>query len=322
MRVLLNPQLFLAPAKIATDFSAELVEMDKILSRLPEFSMILKAVCSDLSEGVVLTHGREGLTAEQVVKLSILRKRQGLSYRELSDATRDSLSMMKFLNLGGSEGISKSRIHANLSKVSPETWTLLDAAIVRFAKHEGFESGAIVRGDTTTTETNIHYPTDASLLVDSVRVLSRLLREVKDLLGKGIVSFENHTRRSKAKLYLINNSRKQTERYDCYLELIRVCRKSCGYAATTLEKLATMKDRLPTKAAKVYEELLRYVPLVERVIDQAYRRIVGGESVPSHEKVVSLFEEHTDIIVKGARDVVFGHKVVCVPSGTKPKTRA
>jgi transposase, IS5 family len=312
MRITMNRQLFLAPARIATDFGAELMEVDKILSNLPEYPAVLSAICSELSDGVAASHGREGLTAEQVVKLSILKRRQALSYRELSNSTCDSLAMMKFLNITGSEGISKSRIHANLTKVSLKTWELLDAAIVRCAQKMGFETGAVVRADTTTTETNIHYPTDASLLTDSVRVLSRVLGEAKRLLGKDVVSFENHTRRAKTKLYLINNTRKQAERYEYYLELIRVCRRSHGYATKSLEHCAAREGGLSSKAAKVHQELLRLVPLVEKVIDQAYRRIVEGEQVPSEEKVVSLFEDHTSIIVKGARDVVFGHKVMIV----------
>ncbi len=80
-----------------------------------------------------------------------------------------------------------------------------------------------MRGDTTTVETNIHYPTDASLLNDCVRVLTREMERAYEIVGE-LACFVNHRRRAKTKLYLINNTRKEETRYEYYLELTRVTR--------------------------------------------------------------------------------------------------
>jgi IS5 family transposase len=67
-------------------------------------------------------------------------------------------------------------------------------------------------------------------------------------------------------------------------------------------------------ARTVADELEKYAGLLERIISQAERRVINGEDVPANEKVVSIFEEHTDIIVKGGRETVFGHKI-CLTAG-------
>ena len=153
--------------------------------------------------------------------------------------------------------------------------------------------------------------TDWSLMNDSIRVLSRVLVRVYEDLGVP-VKFTNHYRASKKKLFKIHNSKSPKKRRGWNLELIRLCRKTLKYSQAALPVMEAFKGcKSPGELAHLQgliADLKHYMPLVERVIDQAHCRIVKGEKVPSDEKLVSIFEEHTDIISKGSREVVFGHK--------------
>ena len=311
MRLLKRLQQSLREARVEFSGGDELDEMGRILEAAPGIAAVYQRVLREVSGETAGRTGREGLSAERIVRLGILRKRRDYTYRDLSEATADSLSVRRFLDLRPGETLSRSAIHSNLKAVSEETWETLNGCLIEYAKQQGYENGQTLRGDTTTVETNIHYPTDASLLNDCVRVLTRTMENAHELVGD-LVSFVNHRRRAKAKLYLINNTRKEERRYKQYLELIRITRHTVEYA----EQVAQVVAKFPCadltallQIQKCETDLKTYIPRAKKVIDQAYRRIVKKEEVPSTEKLVSIFEDHTDIIVKGFRDVVFGHKV-------------
>jgi IS5 family transposase len=301
----------LRPEKVEIAQADELEEMGRILDRAPGMAEVYRAVLLDVNHGRSEKTGREGLTAEQIVRLGILRARLNLSFRNLAHMTGDSLSVRAFLNLAPGECLKKSVINSNLKSLSEATWCRINDCLKVVALEEGMEDGKSLRGDTTTTKTNIHYPTDASLLVDSVRVLTRAMNRLKGWLGVEIESSDHH-RRAKKKLYRINNTHKERVRHECYLELIRVTRKTVEYAEAAVVFLETFNpqclESLSTLMA-LEGELKHYIPLAKKVIDQTHRRIVKGEDVPASEKIFSLFEPETDIIVKGHREIVFGHKV-------------
>jgi len=313
MRLLKNLQLFLCPAKIVCDRSQELGEMDRIISAADGMREVLARILLEVNDGANKNTGRDGVTAEQILKLGILRKRHNQSYRELSEASLDSLSMRQFLNLAPGCGLSKSAIHRNLKKVSDATWEKANSCLIQYALANGYENGAAVRGDTTSVETNIHYPTDANLMNDVVRVLCRKMCEARNLIGESGAEFIDHRRRAKSKLFTINNARGEAKKRPQYLELIRVTRSTIDDAKLVLSALISFSSTdifLECLVEEVRKELKNYIPLAEIVHSQAYRRVVKKEAVDASEKIVSIFEEHTDIIVKGHRDVVFGHKIM------------
>ena len=169
-----------------------------------------------------------------------------------------------------------------------------------------------MRIDCTVVESNIHEPTDSSLLWDSVRVLTRLLDRAKEDFGLRI-SFQDHTRRAKRRLLGIMNSRSKKDRKSKYADLIKVTTKSIGYAQSAIvaiDEVASISHGL----VALRLDLNQYSQLAARVVDQTQRRVMLGEDVPASEKVVSLFETHTDIIVKDRRDTFFGHKI-CLTGG-------
>ena len=311
MRILKKLQQALREEKVEFNTGDELDEMARILEKVPGIEGVYRLIIEDVNGDSNSKKGRDGLSAEQILKLGIVRKRLGLTYRRLSEATADSLSVRRFLNLGFGEKLKRSTIHANLKPIKESTWIKLNECLTAYAVKQKYEDGESIRSDTTTVETNIHYPTDASLLNDSVRVLTRAMERAKEIVGRTI-EYIDHRRRSKTKLYKINNAHSNEKRHPHYLELIRVTRETVRHAEKVLEILpqqavTDLSDMLRLKA--IENELKTYIPRAKQVIDQAYRRIVNKEEVPAQEKIVSIFEEHTDIIVKGFRDVVFGHKI-------------
>jgi len=144
-------------------------------------------------------------------------------------------------------------------------------------------------------------------------VLTRIMSCALELGGIPI-EFMNHYRAVKKKVYKLNNTSKRNKRHTLYLELIRLTRNTLRYAETALNIIREYKGDEFVQQQRAIAHLEHYIPLVTQVIDQAYRRLVMGEKLKPNEKLVSIFEPHTDILVKGPRDVAFGHKL-CLTEG-------
>ncbi len=177
--------------------------------------------------------------------------------------------------------------------------------MIEYAATCGVEDGRKVRIDATVTETNIHRPTDSSLLWDCVRVLAQLLAEAHE--RHEMVRFPNRMRRAKRRALGVLNAKNARKRRKAYRDLLVVTKETVGYARTAAAGLERQRGWVatPTLAAK----LRHYAVLADAVIDQTERRVLQGEEVPAGEKLVSIFEDHTDIIIKDKRDTHFGHKL-------------
>jgi len=255
----------------------------------------------------------EAMTADQVVRAAIVKQMLNFTYKELAFHIVDSNSLRRFMRIGiADKGFKKSVLNKNVKALSPQTWEAINAQLVQYADDEKIEKGREVRIDCTVVESNIHQPTDSSLLWDSVRVLTRLLHRAKEDFGLRL-SFQDHSRRAKRRLLGIMNSRSKKDRKSKYADLIKVTTKSIGYAQRAIEAIDKVGSFSHALVA-LRLDLNQYSQLAARVVDQSQRRVLLGEDVPASDKVVSLFETHTDIIVKDRRDTFFGHKV-CLTGG-------
>lgn len=198
MRIRSQKQLYFKPQSSSCSRQDELSQLSKVLEILPEYGEILSKVQSDLNpEGRTSASGRDGMTAEQVFRALILRIRFEYSYRALADCTEDSMSAREFLKLAPyAKGFKYKTLQSNIKLLKEETLDFVNEVIKRFAKSSGIEDGKEIRTDGFTTKSNIHYPTDWSLMNDSIRVLSRLLTRAYEDLGAPI-KFTNHYRASK-----------------------------------------------------------------------------------------------------------------------------
>ena len=161
-----------------------------------------------------------------------------------------------------------------------------------------------MRLDSTVTAALMHEPSDSSLLWDAVHVLVRLLKTADAVVGG--LEWRNHRRAAKKRARAIEYARDRLKRIRHYRELIALARSTLACAYLAAAQLWRAADPWPPPVAA---EFRHYRPLVERIIAQTERRVLHGEAVAANEKIVSLFEPHADIIVKGARDVQYGHKL-------------
>ena len=303
MRNKIQEQLPIVYPFIDHEHARELRRIGDILDQLP---MAGTLVYDDLvAHGPDVFTGRPGLSGDQVLRLLILKQMNSFSYEELAFHLADSRCYRAFCGFGIDEkSPRKSALQDNLKRVQPETLELVNRFILAMASEMKVEKGRSVRVDCTVVESNIHHPTDSSLLYDCVRVLARLLERDRN---ETEVKFTNHTRRAKKRALGILNAKSEKKRIPLYRDLLEVTRKTVTMAEQMAFALAGRDVRLQAS-------LRHYSRLAEQVISQTERRVLLGETVPAAEKVVSIFEDHTDVIVKDRRDTYYGHKV-CLVSG-------
>jgi len=294
----------------------ELTAISQILDRNP---IIYKKALQDLTCKVKNPEtGAPAMTAEQVVRAAIIKQMEGYNYRELAFHIQDSRSYMKFCKVSFADAPwTKSRLQRNIKSLRPETWESINQTLITCAKKNGIEDGRQVRIDCTVTSSNIHEPTDSSLLWDSIRVLNRLMDKAKQELPDLKFPYQNHTKRAKRRSLAVLNAKNVKARKTAYRDLLKIAGKVINYAKAAIHEARAFRPiNMAVAGVKIMlgKELAEYVSLAERVVDQTERRVLNGETVPATEKLVSIFETHTDIIVKDRREIHYGHKL-CLTGG-------
>lgn len=188
--------------------------------------------------------------------------------------------------------------------IGSPTLERLNERAVALARSRQVTRGRKLRVDTTVIETNIHHPSEGALLGDGVRVLSRLLRRAKPVLGEQAVSLGRDAFRSRmrtvrklAQAMYRAARRKVEERIEAlkqsYGRLIDTAQRTQAQA----ERVHQMLQRTPAQQAKrLARQFQEYKPRLVQGIQQAWRRVIAGEAVPAKEKLLSLFEPQTQII--------------------------
>ena len=168
------------------DIGKELKAMSERLDRHRE---MLDWVAMDLHLKDVYDTGRQGLPAESVLRCALLKQYRQLSYQELAFHLSDSASFQAFARLPVCLFPKKSALQQTISRIQAETWERVNHCLLLDAKHERVELGKKVRIDSTVTATDIHAPTDSTLLWDSVRVMVRLLEAAQSMSGTAAIEF-------------------------------------------------------------------------------------------------------------------------------------
>jgi IS5 family transposase len=291
--------------KVARELEAISLVLDNNLG-------ILDLVFRDLVKYQRADTGRGGMTAEQVLRCAILKQYRELTYEELAFHLEDSTAFRSFARLDMGQYPCGSTLQDNIKTIAAETWEAVNRVLLEYAGPQKVEQGRTVRLDATVVETHIHHPTDSTLLLDGIRVITGLLQAGKALNPTPWYTFADHQRAAKKRGLQILNARKDAVRLKAYRELLSLAGKVQGYARQAVTELKGFvgADLAETIAAhKILEQLEQAVSLLPRVLAQTERRVLRGEQVPAGDKVVSLFECHTDVIVKGRRDTQYGHKI-------------
>jgi transposase, IS5 family len=309
MRHKFTSQMNLFSPIMRSSIVKELDQISRILDATPS---VLDHVFKDLTTAHRIDTGRKGMTAEQVLRCAILKQYRELTYEELAFHLEDSDAFRSFARLEMGQYPSKSILQENIKGMTEETWEAIHRDVLEYAREEGIEKGRTVRVDSTAVETNIHHPTDSTLLSDGVRIITRWLTEGKELVPQPRYQFSDHQRVVKKRVMTILNARKDTVREKAYKDLLHYAGLVKVYAESAIPELASYNGHTMTDTFAAHElarRLERAVRILGKVIDQTERRVLKGEKVPASEKIVSFFEDHTDIIVKGRRETEYGHKV-------------
>lgn len=303
--------------KVVAAYRAQYACLNDLLLANPEVLDLVHAdFCRCLSSS---DSGREGrFTSDEILRALVVMFVEADSYRDVVVRIENSDFLRSFIGLGFCKPMMDfTFLGKAFAALSEDTWRSVNLSLAKYAKDEAWITGEKLRTDTTVYEANIHYPTDSSLLWDSYRVLCRRLRRVqKELPGLGIKHRYHDRKVKKLAFYIARNAKspsKATQRKvkRAYRALIDRVRWIAGVSNEVRQRLARALYEAP--------ELELHTPTVERIVDQAERRIFDGEAVPAGEKVYSLFENHAELLKRGkaGKPVEFGHKVLIAQTGEK-----
>ena len=281
----------------------ELGLIDSILEKHPHLISILGTGVYELKNRNTI--GRKDTpSVEQIVRAALYKELKGLNYRELDYHQEDSRIAGLFIKIDPLRPYSFQVYQKYISQIKPEKLQEVLVKLNEIAIHEGLEDMERIRQDTTTIETDIHHPTNNSLIRDCIRKsndhLSKLSEEIDGF------SYIDYTKGAKKTFFKINYTPPKDKKKALFIKQLQVFTKCINQISNVIKK----KDIYVSIEAMVYILALKeLLPIMQQVYDVSYRREINGEKVPSNEKIFSIFEQHTDIIVKGGRDVVFGHKI-------------
>ena len=286
------------------------LELKSMSGWLDQNMDLLDWVAADINPHNVEDTGRKGLSVESVLRCALLKQYRQMTYEDLVFCLMDSASCQTFARLSLQWFPKKSVLQGCISAISAGTWERINQRLLHGAVPAKLEKGEMLRIDSTVICAPIHEPSDSTLLWDSVRVLVRLLQRAEELAsGVTKIEYRNHRRVAKKRMRAIGYTRGQDKKARLYRDLIEVTRKSLGYVEAASVRLAVVKPIQLLAYEQWQAQWNHYWVLILHVIDQTERRVFAKEKVPAGEKIVSIFEEHSDIIVKGSRDVHYGHKL-------------
>ena len=293
-----------------------MVEIDQIL----DDENLLELVEADLSKrsSHATKTGRNSTPVEVILRMIVLKHLRCLSYEKTIKNVSESLVLRQFCRVYFQPLPNKSTLIRWSNQISETTLKKLNQRLTQMAIELQLTKAQKMRTDGTVVATNIHFPSDNSLLVDGVRVMSRLLYKAKEILSSNSKIhprlFQNRYRTARKisrNIDSLSQARSQLGRQNreqAYRRLLEVTQASLKQAQKVQ---VLLKDSTDLKAAKVGRALAIFIPRATQVIAQSSRRVLRQERVPAHEKLVSIFEAHTDIICRGKPNLSteFGHKV-------------
>jgi IS5 family transposase len=289
------------------------MELDPVLTRLDQLlddDTLFQAVKADLAKRHprTLIDGRPATPVEVILRMLIVKHLYGWSYEAVEQFVSDSLVLRQFCRVYVQRVPDDTTLIRWANLIQSRTLHALLDHVLDLARHRKVTRGRKLRIDGTVVETNIHHPTDSSLLGDAVRVLSRIVGRAKQMVQAGTdlgqAAFRDRTRSAKRYVKRIEDALRQrgevaeAARQTAYRHLLRITSALVDQAR---QVGAALKDQPTYSTRKLAETLSHMLPQVVQVIEQTKRRVLHGEQVPAPEKIVSLFEPHTAIIRKDKR---------------------
>jgi transposase, IS5 family len=338
MRVAFDPQLrFDSPPIAGVRLNIHCRdEIIPILRSLPPIytqsqlrDQLLEAVAQDVNAATRPDYGRPGIDCWSLLVLAAVRPGCNLNYDRLQDLAEEHRSLRLIMGVGGGDqSISFDRrcLRDNITLLSPDTLERLNHRIVAEGHRLVPDAARTVRRDSFVVAADIHSPTDPRLIGDGLRVIIRTSRRLAALLGRPGWRQHDHLHRVvKKPLRPINrivatkgpNSRKRLQM--AYQGLLNEADRIIARAGELLDPALISIGVNPTAKGveRLRTKLLDFVNLTIPARDQGHRRVLAGETVPAGEKLFSLFEPETRLIIRGKvpQPVEFGHRVLIVEDG-------
>jgi len=301
---------------------------DAISAILDENPGIVDTIHHDLAQALEETavedrHGAKfKYTSDTVLRILLCQIIEGCSLREIVIRVDDSNFLRFFVRIFNGPMIDFTTFCRLKNQVEPDTWKQVNELLARAAVEARLIDGGQLRLDTTAVETNVHWPTDSSLLWDTYRTLARYIERIREfdpgivgdrrLLIKKVKKLERKIARKASR-----HSSTSATLEPRYIQLIRLVANICAWSGDIAMALAGNLARQrysPLDQATMeflLQQIAHYRVLGEQVIDQARRRIIDKEQVPNKEKIFSIFEPHTELLKRGkaANPIEFGHMI-------------
>jgi len=309
-------KLFEEVLRYVPDLSPELVKIDTYL----EDEKLYRLIKKDRSQRRPKTTqtGRNSTPVDVILRMLVVKRLYGTSYEETERQVSDSLRLRQFCRVYLNAVPDDTTLIRWANLIQPKTLEKFNQRIVQLAIERKVTGGWKMRTDGTVVESNIRPPSDGRLLADSVRVLARSVACGQTILKaakrKVQDEFEDFTQTAKGLARQIGEtwrSKKEAAQVvgrQPYEKLLVMTKQTIDWAVQTQKQLQKQSRE---RAKRLAETLNTFIPRARQVIDQATRRVLKGEQVPATEKIVSIFEAHTDIIRRGkeAKPVEYGHKL-------------
>jgi IS5 family transposase len=319
----IEPQLSFADC----EFRQQGVWLDPTLQTIADFldahAGMIEAVRCDLQRGLKQPHsGRRGMTPPQVLRSLIVMRIKNWDYRELRERIADGYTLRGFTEFFSRPVPKHDAFNRAFNRLTPQTLEAVNQLVLQTAIDLGLEDGKKLRVDTTVVQSDIHHPTDNTLLWDVVRVVTRLVGRLQQAVPRKVNGFRNRRRAARRRMQQIQRmtpKQRHQQQTRKYRELIAITLQVVESARRVLEQTrsARGKDWIDDAVIDALRQQIdHYCQLGENVIHQARRRVLQGEQVPDAEKVYSIFEPHTDLIKRGKvlTPIEFGHKIFLAES--------
>ena len=319
-----SPQPSFADLELQTQVTLD-PTLEAISKLLDRHRGLVELVHRDLVRGLKRPRtGRRGMTAEQVLRVFVLKSIKNWDLRELRERTADGYSLRLFTRFFCQPVPRHDAFNRAFHRLLPKTLRAINEALIQVAVDLGLEDGRQLRVDTSVVETDIHWPTDSTLLWDAVRVITRLVRGFLEELPAGshgirLITRTRSARRRMQEIQRMTTAQRRSRLVPKYRELLRITEQVIAQARSVLSTAAAIPadDGLSAVVRDALEQQIEhYCGLAERVIAQTRRRVLEGEQVPAADKIYSIFEPHTDLIKRGKaqKPVEFGRKIFLAES--------
>lgn len=276
--------------------------IDTIIENHPE---LLKIVAQDIMQGSKQSDlGRKDIpSVEQIFRAALYKEMKQLDYRELEYHQSDSRICAQFIKIDELRPYTFQMYQNYISKIKAENLQQVMILLNKIAINEGLEDLEKLRQDSTVIEANIHYPTNNSLVWDCIKESHRLFMHLQQEMAN--VDYRNYTKTAKRTFFKINNTKNSDKRINLFKQQLITFTKCINQVSNVIKKKSCCSE----KAYFILLDMENHLSVMQQVYEMTEKKQIKNEVVPNNEKLFSIYEQHTDIIVKGSRKVEFGHKI-------------